>query len=63
MFLGKINLLTISMDGFLPSLVQDWEMFKGGNLNYLLILEYFACYSVVIYALVPFIFRYLIVCW
>ncbi|KAI6184644.1 hypothetical protein M3Y97_00618400 [Aphelenchoides bicaudatus] len=59
----QAGILTMSMDGFLPAMIQDWELFRGGRLNYILILEYFACYSVIVYSIVPFVFRYLIACW
>ncbi|KAI6238691.1 hypothetical protein M3Y99_00650300 [Aphelenchoides fujianensis] len=62
-FLGKHYLLTFALDGVLPKLVQNWSMFEGGKLNYLLIPEYVGCYFSVCYCCVPFIYRYLVICW
>ncbi|KAI6238007.1 hypothetical protein M3Y99_00727300 [Aphelenchoides fujianensis] len=51
----------MNLDGPLPRLVQNWSIFRDGNLNYLLIADWVACYMVVVYSVVPFVFRYLIV--
>ncbi|KAI6221545.1 hypothetical protein M3Y95_00973100 [Aphelenchoides besseyi] len=59
--LGEYSILTMCLDGWLPALVEDWPIFKDGNLNYLLIIEYLACYTTVLYSVIPFVFRYLLV--
>lgn len=58
--LGKWLLLTMSFDGCLPFLLDKVGLLQGGNIGYLLIIEFWGCYSVVIYASVPFIFRYFV---
>ncbi|KAI6181817.1 hypothetical protein M3Y98_00869800 [Aphelenchoides besseyi] len=62
-FIGQNYVYTFSMDGLLPNLLQNTELFAGGKLNYLLIPEYIGCYFSVCYSCVPFIYRYLIICW
>lgn len=62
-FQGDKGLLTFSIDGVLPRLVSNTTLFRGGNLNYILIPEYIGCYFSVCYCCVPFVFRYLMICW
>ncbi|KAI6234019.1 hypothetical protein M3Y99_00835100 [Aphelenchoides fujianensis] len=40
----------MNLDGPLPRLVQNWSVFRDGNLNYLLIADWVACYMVVVYS-------------
>ncbi|KAI6181821.1 hypothetical protein M3Y98_00870200 [Aphelenchoides besseyi] len=61
--LGEKHILTFNLDGWLPRLVQNWSLFNGGNLNYIMIPEYIACYFSVCFCCVPFLFRYFMVCW
>ncbi|KAI6226517.1 hypothetical protein M3Y99_01282100 [Aphelenchoides fujianensis] len=61
--LGQKKIMTMSFDGPLVALVEKMDAFKGGNLNYLLILEYVGCYLVLLYGVLPCFFRYLSICW
>lgn len=61
--LGDKMILTVSLDGPLPRLADNFELFSRGNLNYLLIIEYWGCYLVISYCWLPFFYRYLTTCW
>ncbi|KAI6184643.1 hypothetical protein M3Y97_00618300 [Aphelenchoides bicaudatus] len=57
------KILTIALDGVLPRLASKFEFFDGGALNYALIPEYWGCYVVIAYCWMPFLYRYLYICW
>jgi hypothetical protein len=54
---------TYNFDGFLPPLVEDWMIFRGGRLHYLAAIETFTANFSFAFGTIPFIYRYFAICW
>ena len=52
-----------NLDGFLPQLIGNWEIFTGGKLHYLAMLETSMAAFSLAFGPVPFVYRYFAVCW
>ncbi|KAI6183320.1 hypothetical protein M3Y97_00476800 [Aphelenchoides bicaudatus] len=57
------DMQTFYFDGPFPLLLGNWEIFKGGRLHFLAMLETFSAASSFGFGIVPFIYRYFAVCW
>ncbi|CAD5214026.1 unnamed protein product [Bursaphelenchus xylophilus] len=60
---GEDQILAYSLDGYLPRLLKYIPFFQGTNMNYLLLFDYIGCYFTWGYNCVPFIYRYVLLCW